>query len=150
MDALALQQQIELAAAHCLQRGVRLTPIRQQVLSLVLQAGTPIKAYDLLAKITPGTASMSPPTVYRALDFLVEIGLVHKLEGMNAFIACNHHHTHHSASAFVVCPQCKQAAELPIEPITTFLGAMLAKADFTQTPQHIEITTICQQCAHAH
>src|SRR3546814_3200364 len=79
----------------CVERGLRLTPIRARVLELVAGQGKPVKAYDLLEMLkdhAPGDAvgAAAPPTVYRALDFLLANGFIHKLESVNAFVACHH------------------------------------------------------------
>jgi Fur family zinc uptake transcriptional regulator len=76
----------------CSERGLRLTDIRARVLGLVADAGKPIKAYDLLDKVREGegAGAAAPPTVYRALDFLLANGFIHKLESVNAFVACHH------------------------------------------------------------
>ena len=78
-------------------RGLRLTPVRARVLGLVADAGKPVKAYDLLEQIRvansadgEGAGAAAPPTVYRALDFLLANGFIHKLESVNAFVACHH------------------------------------------------------------
>ncbi|WP_019959869.1 transcriptional repressor [Woodsholea maritima] len=78
------------AEALCARKGVSLTPIRKRVLELLLDADGPVKAYDLLAQLKPGAGAAQPPTVYRALDFLVSTGLAHKVESLNAYTACIH------------------------------------------------------------
>lgn len=76
----------------CSERGLRLTPIRANVLRLIADAGKPVKAYELLDWVREGkgVGADAPPTVYRALDFLMANGFVHKLESVNAFVACHH------------------------------------------------------------
>src|SRR5690606_26104114 len=73
------------AIRHCEQRGTRLTPIRQHVLTLLLEAGRSLKAYELLEAMKQLYPQAKPPTVYRALDFLVEEGLIHRLDAVNAW-----------------------------------------------------------------
>ncbi len=105
-----------LAAAEtlCNQRGERLTPVRRRVLELVLTADAPVKAYDLLEALKPGEGSAKPPTVYRALDFLMGVGLVHKIEALNAFVGCTHSHGCGGAGLFI-CTNCGMVEERPAE-----------------------------------
>ena len=83
-----LQSAIAAAKTHCDAAGIRLTPIRQRVLELVWQNHEPVKAYDILDKLKQAKSSSAPPTVYRALDFLQDEGLVHKIESLNAYVGC--------------------------------------------------------------
>ena len=81
--------------AACRERGLRLTPIRARVLGLIADVGQPVKAYDLLEQLrtdrdAEGAGAAAPPTVYRALDFLLANGFIHKLESINAFVSCHH------------------------------------------------------------
>lgn len=101
---------LQAAEALCEERGERLTPVRRRVLELVLTSDTPVKAYDLLASLKPGEGSAKPPTVYRALDFLMRLGLVHKVEALNAFVGCTHSHDAGAAELFI-CTQCGSVQE---------------------------------------
>ena len=80
----------------CVERGLRLTPLRAQVLGLIADAGKPVKAYDLLDAMKEENGSSAPPTVYRALDFLLEQGFIHRLASVNAFVGCHHPNVRHS------------------------------------------------------
>jgi Fur family zinc uptake transcriptional regulator len=80
----------------CTERGLRLTPLRADVLRLVADSKKPVKAYDLLAQISESKAASAPPTIYRALDFLLDNGFIHKLESINAFVACHHPSVQHT------------------------------------------------------
>ena len=80
------------------ERGLRLTPLRKEVLELVAAADKPVKAYDLLDQLRERHGNAAPPTVYRALDFLLENGFIHKLESINAFVSCHHPAEAHQAS----------------------------------------------------
>ena len=86
--ATLLDTSLDRAAALCARRGAQLTELRWQVLRLVLEAGQPVGAYALLDRLKASRAGAAPPTVYRALDFLVEQGLIHKVERLGAFIGC--------------------------------------------------------------
>lgn len=97
------------AEARCLAAGERWTPTRRRTYELLASAGRPAKAYDLIARFAPGRAT-KPPTVYRALDFLVDLGLAHRLVSQNAFVACSAAHAH-AASEFLICDCCGRVAE---------------------------------------
>jgi len=110
MTVDSLTKALDAAEAHCLDRGEKLTPVRKRVLELVLEADTPVKAYDLLEALKPGPGSAKPPTVYRALDFLMTAGLVHKVEALNAFVGCSHAHDEGGAELFI-CSGCGTVEE---------------------------------------
>jgi Fur family zinc uptake transcriptional regulator len=99
------------AEQACASAGETLTPVRRRVLELLLEANGPVKAYDLLALLKPDQSPAKPPTVYRALEFLTRLGLAHKIERENAFIACRIE-TSHGAQVFLLCKTCGAAAEV--------------------------------------
>ena len=101
------------AQSLCDARGRRFTELRKHVYELIFGAGGAIKAYDLLDRLKPEKGSPKPPTVYRALEFLSELGLIHRVEALNAYIACDPDHlshAHHSAE-FFVCQCCETVEE---------------------------------------
>ena len=106
----SLSQALKAAEAHCTERGEKLTPVRRRVLELVLSAEAPVKAYDLLEALKPGPGAAKPPTVYRALDFLVTAGLVHKVEALSAFVGCAHSHDEGAAELYI-CSDCGSVTE---------------------------------------
>ena len=91
---LSLTERVEQARAIVEGAQERFTPLRAHVLELIIEDGKAVKAYDLLDRLKPEVGSPKPPTVYRALEFLSRHGLIHRVEALNAFIACNHNHTH--------------------------------------------------------
>lgn len=101
---------IETAAQLCQNAGQRFTPLRAHVFELIIQDGGAVKAYDLLDRLRPELGSPKPPTVYRALDFLSKMGLIHRVEALNAFIACDHAHDGHLAE-FFICETCTRVEE---------------------------------------
>ncbi len=101
---------IEAAAQLCRGANERFTPLREHVFELIIQDGGAIKAYDLLDRLKPEVGSPKPPTVYRALDFLSKMGLIHRVEALNAFIACDHAHDGHLAE-FFICEDCSKVEE---------------------------------------
>ncbi|WP_135185881.1 Fur family transcriptional regulator, partial [Pseudomonas syringae] len=100
------------ADALCAKQGLRLTTLRRRVLELVWQSHKPLGAYDILAVLSDEDGRRAaPPTVYRALDFLLENGLVHRIASLNAFTGCNHP-THAHQGQFLICRLCHAAIEL--------------------------------------
>src|SRR5574341_1912488 len=98
---------IRKAEQLCMERGVQLTPIRHKVLELIWESHQAAKAYDLLERIKPLPFSAKPATVYRALDFLIEQGLIHRVESLNAFIGCVCSERQHDL-LLLICKQCGQ------------------------------------------
>ncbi|HMB56180.1 MAG TPA: transcriptional repressor [Arenimonas sp.] len=133
----------------CETRGLRLTPLRAQVLGLVAAAGKPIKAYDLLDLMKSASAgSVAPPTVYRALDFLLEQGFIHRLASINAFVSCHHPQVAHSVP-FLICDNCQNAIELEDERITNLLDTQARKLGFMPRAQTLEVHGLCANCKTA-
>ncbi|MCF7988825.1 MAG: transcriptional repressor [Thiohalocapsa sp.] len=145
MDERTLEKALARAEALCAERGVRLTPQRRRVLELVCRAGHPIGAYDILSQIREGAAA-APPTVYRALDFLLEQGLVHKLETLHAYIGCTHPEHPHS-SQFLICADCGDVTELEDESIVGSLRTAAAETGFKPSRPIVEVIGTCANCA---
>ena len=125
-------------------RGQRLTRVRRKVLALLIESGGPAKAYDLLAKLD-GEGAAKPPTIYRALDFLQEMGLAHKIESLNAYVACGHA-SHRHAAVFLICDQCGRAEELHSETTIPALKAETEAAGFRLSRAVIEARGLCRKC----
>ncbi|OLF81556.1 transcriptional regulator [Maricaulis sp. W15] len=144
MTTDSLTKALDAAEAHCVERGEKLTPVRKRVLELVLEADGPVKAYDLLEALKPGPGSAKPPTVYRALDFLMTAGLVHKVEALNAFVGCSHTHDHdeHGGGAeLFICSDCGAVEERHGAPLP-----MNAPAGFTIQRSVVEHFGQCANC----
>ncbi len=103
-------QMLEAARAICEREGRRFTSLREHVFILITKADAPIKAYDLLEQLRPELGSPKPPTVYRALEFLSALGLIHRVEALNAYIACDHSLGGHVAE-FFICENCQALEE---------------------------------------
>jgi Fur family zinc uptake transcriptional regulator len=133
----------------CSERGLRLTEIRARVLGLVADAGKPIKAYDLLDKVREGegAGAAAPPTVYRALDFLLANGFIHKLESVNAFVACHHPNAAQHSAPFLICDGCHKAVELEDEHVVATLDAQARALGFSPQTQTLEVHGLCAECA---
>lgn len=110
MTSSTVQDRLDTARNVCEAAGERFTPLREHILELVIEDGGAVKAYDLLDRLKPDRGSPKPPTVYRALDFLSKLGLVHRVEALNAFIACDHKHEGDLAE-FFICEACNQVEE---------------------------------------
>jgi Fur family zinc uptake transcriptional regulator len=136
---------VEAVKQLCVQKGLRLTPIREQVLSLIAEHQKPIKAYDLLEKMRSEVGANAPPTVYRALDFLLEHGFIHKLASINAFVACHHPSIEHSVP-FLICDGCQSALELEDESIAENLISKAKALGFKPRAQVLEVHGLCQAC----
>ena len=133
----------------CSQRGLRLTPIRERVLALIADAGQPIKAYDLLDKVRDGDGpgAAAPPTIYRALDFLLANGFIHKLESVNAFVACHHPNAVQHSVPFLICSRCHGAVELEDQAIVTLLDSKARELGFSPQAQTLEVHGLCAACS---
>jgi Fur family zinc uptake transcriptional regulator len=133
----------------CQERGLRLTPIRARVLSLIADAGKPVKAYELLELVREqkGVGADAPPTVYRALDFLMANGFVHKLESVNAFVACHHPNSDQHSVPFLICDRCHSAVELEDREVVAQLEARAKALGFQPQAQTLEVHGLCARCA---
>ena len=133
------------AVALCRARGVRLTPVRSRVLEIVWQNHKPLGAYDILAVLAAEGRSSAPPTVYRALEFLLEQGLVHRLSSLNAFVGCSRP-GHAGSGQFLICRSCGNAAELNDEGVEGAITRSAASQGFAVHGHTVEIDGVCPDC----
>jgi Fur family zinc uptake transcriptional regulator len=146
MDRQQLSQVLQRAEALCRDRGARLTDQRKTVLRLLCESERPMSAYELLDRMRETIRNPAPPTVYRALDFLLEQGLVHKLESLHAFVGCAHpEHPH--ASQFLICGDCGEVAEVEDPTVTKSLQAAGKAAGFRTKRPVVELLGTCANCA---
>ena len=136
------------AKAVCSERGARLTPVRQRVLEIIWQSHRPLGAYAILDVLSGEGHSPAPPTVYRALEFLLMHGLVHRLSSLNAFIGCAHP-GHPGAGQFLLCTHCGAAAELNDAAVERAIERSAAAEGFTSQVHTVEISGICPHCREA-
>ena len=136
---------ITAAERLCLARGAQLTPIRHKVLELILNSHKAVKAYDLLDQIRPINDAAKPSTVYRALDFLLEQGLIHRVESLNAFVGCHSSATRHD-QLLLICTVCHNIEERAASQVIRSLGEELQAAGFSPQRKTIEIHGLCQSC----
>ena len=132
----------------CAERQGRLTPIRRRVLELVWGSHRPIGAYDILATLQQDGRSAAPPTVYRALDFLMAHGLVHKIESLNAFVGCADPSRQHSGQ-FFICETCRSAAEVTDADVAQALASCAQRLGFAVKSQTVEFRGLCPACRGA-
>jgi Fur family transcriptional regulator, zinc uptake regulator len=142
-------RQIETALARaqriCAMRGARLTAVRRRVLELILLSAQPTGAYALLAELQRGRGKLGPPTVYRALEFLLAHKLIHKVETSSAFIACGDiEHPHESQ--FMICEDCGTTEEIRDEEIVKNLRQLGERRGFAVERQVIEARGLCPAC----
>ena len=138
-------QFLDYAAEVCREHGTRLTPIRRQVLERVASQPGYSKAYDLLEQLRPEISSLTPPTIYRALEFLEAEGLVHRLEVVNGYVACQQH-DHGAQTLFIICPCCGRVAEAKSDDSGFFFRKLLSDNGFGDCPQHLEVKALCASC----
>lgn len=134
------------AETVCADHGLRLTPLRRRVLELVWHNHKPTKAYDLLDAIRAEHPGAAPPTVYRALDFLLDAGLVHRIESLNAFVGCDDGHGH-SRPKFLICRSCERVAEIPGARLDGAIAREAEAAGFAVDGGVVEIRGLCRRCA---
>jgi Fur family zinc uptake transcriptional regulator len=127
----------------CRTRKVRFTPVRRQVLEAIWDSHAPIGAYDILAKMNAGGARNAPMAVYRALDFLLAQGLVHRVQSQNAFIGCPHPGDDHD-SQLLLCRKCGSVAEINSAPLAAALSQ--AAPGFLVEQRVVEISGLCPHC----
>ncbi len=129
----------------CLERGVQLTPIRHQVLALIWESHKAVKAYELLDRLKPLQPAAKPATVYRALDFLIEQGLIHRVESLNAFVGCRCSGQQHE-QLLLICKQCDEVDERSAPDVMSALSQEFQQAGFTVHSKAIEVHGICAKC----
>ena len=129
----------------CRTRKSRLTDIRKHVLKTIWSSHTPIGAYDILSRLNAGGGKAAPMAVYRALDFLMENGLVHRIASLNAFVGCAHPDEPH-AGHFLICRDCGNAAELDNPDVKRALSKAVAARGFTIDSEVIELSGRCPHC----
>lgn len=134
------------ADALCARQGLRLTALRRRVLELVWQSHKPLGAYDILAVLSEQDGRRAaPPTVYRALDFLLDNGLVHRIASLNAFIGCSHPEHQHQ-SQFLICRECHVAIELEQDSISNAIVSSATAVGFAVETQTVEVVGLCGNC----
>ena len=139
----ALTRAEDLAAAQ----GLRLTPVRRRVLEILLEQHRALGAYEVLERLAAEGLGKQPPVAYRALDFLVEHGLAHRIQRLNAFTACQHSHPEGVAPVFLICRSCQTVAEMDATGLRRHLSRLGGEAGFSVERATIEALGVCAACA---
>jgi Fur family zinc uptake transcriptional regulator len=140
-------EQIAEAERRCAAASESLTPLRRRVLELLIDQPGPTKAYDLLP-LLDGEKQAKPPTIYRALDFLVRMGLAHRIESLNAFVACDIGACARS-TIFLICEGCGGAVEFDAGHALVDLSDAAKKDGFSIRRTMIEASGLCGACQAA-
>ncbi|HEX4152712.1 MAG TPA: Fur family transcriptional regulator [Steroidobacteraceae bacterium] len=140
-----MERALRVAQELCHERGLSLTPIRRRVLELVWRRHAPIGAYDILEQLNREDKPTAPPTVYRALAFLLEAGLIHRIDTLNAYLACETPRQTHAAQ-FLVCRSCRQVREFGDPAIVKLLARRVKSAGFKADVHDLEIKGLCSSC----
>lgn len=141
-------EHIAAAEAACTRVGETLTPLRRRVFELLLDSEGPAKAYDLLDALKPEHSAAKPPTVYRALDFLVRLGLAHRIESQNAFVACDVGACARS-TIFLLCEKCGASVEADAGHALSDVAEAATRAGFALKRTMLEATGLCATCRAA-
>lgn len=134
------------ADARAKAAGLRMTPVRRRALEILLEEHRALGAYDVLERLAADGFGAQPPVAYRALDFLVQHGFAHRIEGLNAFMACLHAGEDHEP-VFFICEACKVVAEAPHAKVQSAISDVASDLGFTPAHMHIEILGLCPSCA---
>ncbi|MFA9486543.1 transcriptional repressor [Moraxella haemolytica] len=147
-----ISERIHDAKIHCEARGVRFTPLREEVYALILASDKPLGAYDLISALQRNrqnsdatTKNIAPPTIYRSLEFLLNEGLIHQLSSMNAYVPCCHPRSKHAA-AFLICKICQSVEECSNLPVDNIMHFAKDDARFQVDQTVIELKGVCRAC----
>ncbi len=146
--AACVDEALAQAERVCAEQGRRLTPLRRRVLELVWQSHRPVTAYALLERLVQDGHRAQAPTVYRSLEFLMESGLVHRVESMNAYLGCNQPWHGHDVGIFI-CRVCGDVAELSDTAISRGIERGADRIGFTVESRVVEISGTCRACSGA-
>lgn len=133
------------ARAICQRHNARLTPTRERVLELIWQSHKPLGAYDVLAVLAEDGHNAAPPTVYRALDFLQQHGLVHRIASLNSFVGCTHAGKSHNG-LFLICRGCGNVLELTAPAVAQAVSDAAQAQTFEPEDTVIEVAGLCPRC----
>ncbi|PTV97716.1 Fur family zinc uptake transcriptional regulator [Rhodobacter aestuarii] len=136
---------LERAAAEAERRGLRFTPVRKRVLEILLEAHRAMGAYEVLDRLAAEGFGNQPPVAYRALEFLVEAGLAHRVQRLNAFAACMHPGEAH-APVFLICRECDTVVEAEAAPLRQALDLVAGELAFTVERASFEALGLCPDC----
>jgi Fur family zinc uptake transcriptional regulator len=146
-EATDVAERVRHAQVLCSERGLAFTPLRREVFELVCRHSNPVGAYELLDELKAIRGGAAPVTVYRALEFLLSAGLVHRLAALNAYTACHGHAPGHGG-LLLVCGNCSNVIELEDEALERSIARTAADLRFETAPDPVEVRGICSGCRH--
>ena len=146
---ICIERALKAAQKVCECRGVRLTRLRRRILELIWNTHQAVKAYELLEQLNPNEGGVKPPTVYRSLEFLMQHGLVHRIESLNAYVGCPHP-GHSQNNVFLICDECGIVNEVHIAAVNETIAAAAKKSNFRLKQQSVEVHGICSACRVVH
>ena len=132
--------------SFCQKSGNRITAPREYVLEIIASSDKPMTAYDVLHELANKLDRPKPPTAYRALEFLMQYGFIHRIESLNAYVACTEDHKHHS-SQYLICETCKEVDEIHLCKMPDSLKAKVTKKRFSVNHWNAEIHGVCSKCS---
>lgn len=144
---ICVQEGMAAAVDRCANAGLRFTPVRQKTLEILLQEHRALGAYEVLDRLREAGFGSQPPVAYRALEFLLENGFAHKIERLNAFVACARPGVEHSP-AFMICRECDSVAETQSMPARGALGDAAKAHGFVIEKTILEAEGLCPDCSH--
>lgn len=131
---------------HCAERGIRFTDPRRHVLGIIASSEKPVGAYEILARLARVMPNPKPPTAYRAIDFLLEQGFIHRIESLNAFLVCREDHRH-DGSQFMICDDCGNVEEAHLCRLPAQLSNKTDASGFQVKSWNVELHGRCNACA---
>jgi Fur family transcriptional regulator, zinc uptake regulator len=146
IERLRIEKRLDVAAEACARRGAKLTALRGAVLRLILEAEVPVTAYQLLDQLKEHHERAVPPTVYRALEFLLANDLIHKVASLSAFVACTNAGQHRHLVQFLICHHCRTVVEIEDQAVSTALQQAAARHGFEPAAVIVEVEGLCMTC----
>ena len=138
---------LQRAEAAFTSRHLRLTDLRRHVFEEIVASHNAIGAYEVLDRLSRKGMRLAPISIYRALEALLEAGVVHRLESRNAYFACHSAHGAGSAQVVLTCSSCGSVAEVGGDPVVKAIETAAAKVDFRPATSIVEVTGVCRHCA---
>jgi len=145
-DIMKINQDLtQQAQMICAEKKERLTQPRLEVLKIISQSQKPLGAYEILNKLEEVLDSPKPPTVYRAIDFWVQMGFIHRIESLNAYVICHADHVHQGAQ-FMICDDCGSVLEVHLDDMINLFQRHLDEGTFLPLKWNLEIHGQCSSC----
>jgi Fur family zinc uptake transcriptional regulator len=141
-----IEKTLSTLKAYCETHDHRLTDPRLFAFEIVVSAKKPVTAYEVLERLGEKLSAPKPPTAYRALDFLSAHGFIHRIESLNAYVACHENHQHHG-SQFMICDSCGNVEEAHLCSVPAGLQKQAEEKRFTVTHWNVELHGVCKKCA---